>query len=69
MVARESPAWAATAIGADGTVLGVTGDTDRLAGPLPAALEAVTVTVYVVPLVRPVTVQVVAAVAQVWPPG
>jgi hypothetical protein len=39
------------------------------AGPVPAALVAVTVTVYVVPLVRPVIVQPVVAVEQVAPPG
>jgi hypothetical protein len=37
--------------------------------PLPAAFVARTVKVYEVPLVRPVTVQVVLAVVQVKPPG
>jgi len=40
------------------------------AGPVPIALVAVTLNEYVVPLVRPVTVQVVAPdVVHVAPPG
>ena len=39
------------------------------AAPVPAELMAATVNVYVVPVVRPVTVQPVVAVEQVSPPG
>jgi hypothetical protein len=39
------------------------------AGPVPATLSAVTVNVYDVPVVRPVTVHDVAVVVQVFPPG
>ncbi len=50
---------AATAVGAVGTVAGVA-DAGGFEAPLvPAELVAVTVNVYVVPLVRPLTVQVV----------
>src|ERR1035437_3034199 len=56
------PGVAVTAIGAPGTVLGVTAALALDAGEVPAALAAVTVNVYAVPLVRPVTVAVVAPV-------
>ena len=60
-----------TPVGAPGTVDGVTALDAVEAGPVPLALLAVTVNVYAVPLLSPVTVQVVAgAVAvQVKPPG
>ena len=61
---------AVTAIGAPGVVTGVTlllADEGALS---PALLVAVTVKVKAVPLLNPVTVQVVApVVVQVWPPG
>ena len=54
------PAVPATAVGASGTVRGVT-DPDAVENaPLPAALIAVTLNVYAVPFVRPVTVTDVA---------
>ena len=56
---------AATAVGAPGTVAGVAAAEAAEAGPAPAALVAVTVNVYAVPLVRPVTVQLVVAEEQV----
>jgi hypothetical protein len=56
------PGAAATAVGAPGTVLGVTAALGKEASELPAALAAVSVNVYAVPLVRPVTVAVVAPV-------
>jgi hypothetical protein len=40
-----------------------------LSGPVPKALVAVTEKVYEVPLVSPVTMQAVATVVQVRPPG
>jgi hypothetical protein len=50
--------------------LGVTGAEAADSGPVPTALVAVTVKVYGVPLVRPLTVQVVApVVVQVRLPG
>jgi len=53
---------AVTAIGAPGTVLGVVAALASDSGEVPIALVAVTVKVYAVPLVRPVTVAVVAPV-------
>jgi len=68
--ARALPGVADTAVGAPGTVLGVTAALGDDAGEVPAALVAVTVNVYAVPLVRPVTVAVVApVVVAVLPPG
>jgi hypothetical protein len=70
-VALAFPATALTPVGAPGTVTGVTEFDAADAGPLPTELVAVTVKVYAVPLVSPVTVALVAlppAVA-VWPPG
>lgn len=55
-------------VGAPGVVRGVTVD-ELEAGPVPAAFVAATVTEYCVPLVRPVIVQLVPVVAQVFPPG
>jgi hypothetical protein len=63
------PAVAVARLGAPGTVAGVA---ERLfeAGPVPSAFLAVTVKEYVVPLVRPVTVQPRAPfVVHVAPPG
>jgi hypothetical protein len=50
------PRVAVTAVGAPGTVAGVTAADAADAGPLPTALVAVTVNVYAVPLARPITV-------------
>ena len=64
------PAVANTPVGAPGTVLGVTDALVNGAREVPAALAAVTVNVYAVPLVRPVTVTEVAPdVVAVAPPG
>jgi hypothetical protein len=61
---------AVTDVGAPGTVFaGTTAFDAPEEAPVPAALVAVTVKVYEVPLVRPVTVQVVPLVAHVRPPG
>ena len=70
----SSPAVPDTPVGAPGAVkgaTGVTGGDGADAGPVPCALVAVTVNVYGVPLVRPVTVQLNGPVvhAQVCPPG
>ena len=58
-VAEALPATAVTPVGAPGTVAcatGVTGLDAPEAGPVPAAFVALTVNVYAVPFVRPVTV-------------
>ena len=55
------PGVAVTAIGAPGTVLGVTAALGIEASELPATLAAVTVNVYAVPLTRPVTVRLLAS--------
>jgi hypothetical protein len=58
-------------VGAPGTVEGVAGADGAEAGLVPTELVAVTVKVYAVPLVSPVTVQEVVVplgVVQVWPP-
>jgi hypothetical protein len=57
------PGVAVTAIGAPGTVVGVTAALGIEASELPAALAAVTVNVYAVPLTRPVTVRLLASAA------
>jgi hypothetical protein len=66
------PGVAVAAVGAPGTVLGVT-LLDALEGALdPAAFVAMTVKVYAVPLVRPVTVcdsEVVPALVSTPPAG
>jgi hypothetical protein len=54
-VAWPAPGAALTVVGAAGTI-DVTPTDAPEAGPVPTALAAVTVKVYVVPLVRPVTV-------------
>jgi hypothetical protein len=72
---HDTPAWALpavppTPVGAPGTVRGVTAALAADAAEVPAALVAVTVNVYAVPLVRPVTVADVApVVVAVAPPG
>lgn len=72
-VACALPAVAVTAVGAPGTVIacGVTGTEGKDSGPLPRALVACTVNVYVVPSVNPVTVVLVmdAATVDVMPTG
>src|SRR3990172_1192226 len=62
------PAVALLRTGAPGTVLGVA-ERALEASPVPAALVAVTVKEYGLPLVRPLTVQPRPAVVQVAPPG
>ena len=57
------PAVAVTAVGAPGTVNGVTAALADDAREVPATLVAVTVNVYAVPLVRPVTVRLDAPAA------
>jgi hypothetical protein len=69
-VAWPSPGVALTPVGAPGTVAGVTGEEATEAAPVPIELVAVTVNVYGVPLVRPVTTADVAPVVlAVNPPG
>ena len=70
-VTRAFAPVANTAVGRSGTVAEGTGSRGAEAGLLPTALVAVTVKVYGVPLVRPVTVQVAAGstAVQVLPSG
>lgn len=72
-VACPSPGTALTAVGAPGAVaaaIGVTGDEAADAGPLPTLLVAVTVKVYGLLFVSPVTrAVVVAPTLVVAPPG
>ena len=63
------PAVAVPIVGAPGTPAGVTLFEALDAGPVPATLVAVTVKVYAVPLVRPVTVIGEAEPVPVSPPG
>jgi len=64
------PAVATTAVGAPGTVVGVTAALATDAAEAPAALVAATVKEYAVPLVSPATVATVAPdVVAVAPPG
>lgn len=65
----ESPVVPVRAVGAPGTVRGVIADEADDAEPGPAAFVATTVKVYAVPFDNPVTVQPVAVVVQVAPPG
>jgi len=61
---------AVTEFGTPGEAAGTMGADGDDAGPVPRALVAVTVNVYVLPLVSPVTVHVVvepSGVVQVWP--
>ena len=64
------PAVAVTAVGAFGTgvALGVTAAEGADAAEVPAGLVAVTVNVYAVPLVNPVTVEVVLRPFVLTPP-
>jgi len=64
----QFPATAVTAVGASKAGCGVDG-VDTAAGPVPAEFFAVTLNMYVVPLVRPVKVQVRVEVVQVFDPG
>ena len=72
---QATETWAApevpiTDVGAPGVVYGVTALDAPDAEPVPAAFVAVTVKVYEVPGVKPVTLQVSAPdVTQVKPPG
>jgi hypothetical protein len=71
-VAWELPGVADTAVGAPGTVgagTGVTAADAADAGPLPMPFVAVTVNVYDVPSVRPVTIADVLALLAVKFPG
>ena len=68
-VACAFPAIAMPMTGAPGTVAGVTALEAEDAGPLPTALVAITVKVYDVPLVRPVTVMGEDALGEEVPPG
>ncbi len=71
-VACPSPGVAFTPVGAPGTVAagtGVTAVEGNDAAPVPTPLVAVTVNVYGVPLVRPVTFAEVPALVAVNPPG
>jgi hypothetical protein len=65
----ELAAAATTEVGGPGTVNGVICAEALDAAPAPAALVAVTVKVYAVPLVRPVTTRGLAAPVLVRPPG
>ena len=72
---QDTTLWASvsavadTPEGAPGTADGTTAEDGAEAALVPFAFVAVTVNVYEVPLVRPVTVQLVVAVVQVNPPG
>jgi hypothetical protein len=69
-VADALPPVAVMAVGAPGTVAGVTLLDGLEAGLVPIALVAVTVNVYAVPLLRPLTVADVAPVVlALIPPG
>ena len=68
--ADPSAGVATTPVGAPGTVAGMTAADGAEAGPVPTEFVAVTLNVYDVPLVRPLTVQLrVPAVVQVFAPG
>jgi hypothetical protein len=69
-VACESPAMAATPVGALGTAASVTALDANDGGPVPTSLVAVTAKVYVLPLTSPVTnALVVAPGTMTAPPG
>ena len=69
-VARLLAAVAETDVGGPGTIaIGTTLLEAAEAGPVPAALVAFTVNVYVVPLVRPVTTSGLPGPEAVTPPG
>ena len=67
--AELSPNTPDTSVGTPGTVTGTTALDEVDAEPVPTLLVAVTVNVYEVPLVRPVTVQLVVDDVHVRPPG
>ena len=67
--ARTSPGIADTSVGAPGTVGVVTEFDASEVALVPMEFVAVTVKVYVVPFVRPVTVTEVPVVVAVTPPG
>ena len=68
--ADPSAGVATAPVGAPGTVAGITGAEAAEAGPVPTTFAAVTLNVYDVPLVRPLTVQLRAPpVVQVFAPG
>ena len=69
IVASPLPRTALTLVGAPGTVAGVTLFEADEADPVPTAFVAVTVNVYAVPLVRPVTVIGEAPPVPMNPPG
>ena len=58
-----------TPVGAPGIVAGVAADDAALAAPVPTAFVAVTVKVYAVPLVNPVTTSGLLLPLAVAPPG
>jgi hypothetical protein len=64
-----SPRTPLTLVGAPGVVAGVTAGDAALAGPVPTSFVAVTVNVYAVPLVNPVTISGLAAPVAVAPSG
>jgi hypothetical protein len=64
-----APEVAVTLVGAPGTAAGVADAEGAEAAPLPAPFVAVTVKVYLMPLVRPLTVHDVVELVQVLPPG
>ena len=69
---RPSPRVATTFVGTPGIAVGVTDADGAEAADAPTAFVALTENVYAVPLVRPVTVQVVAfapLTVHVRPPG
>jgi hypothetical protein len=68
-VCELAPLEAVTPVGADGVVYGVAGADAAEDDEVPAEFVAVTVKVYAVPFVRPVTVQESVAVVQVNEPG
>ena len=65
----ELPIVPTTPVGAPGTVAGITALDGADAGPVPDAFVAVTVNVYEVPFVRPVTIIGLVAFDAVFPPG
>lgn len=68
-VAPPFPATAVTPVGVPGTETGVTPADGRDAVPVPSTFVAVTVNVYAVPFVNPVTVIGLAVPVAVIPPG
>jgi hypothetical protein len=68
IVASPLPRVAVPIVGASGTVAGTIELLDADADPVPTALVAVTVNVYVVPFVRPVTISGDEPPVAVWPP-